>query len=179
MIKKVALIAGGLILAGVVAVLAIAMTKPDEFVVVRSTSIKAPPEKIFAVVSDFHRAPEWSPWENVDPKMKRSFSGAESGKGAKYLWEGNDDIGAGYMEILEFVPPSKVAMNLHFDRPMEGDSAVEYVLEPNGDITKFTWSMRGQNNFMGKVMQVFMNCDAMVGQAFDKGLANLKALCEK
>ncbi len=179
MIKKIAMIVGGVLLVGIVVVLSIAMTKPDIFAIERSVSIKAPPEKIFAVIGDFHRAPEWSPWEALDPQMKRSFSGSASGKGAIYSWSGNDEVGEGSMEVLEFNPPTKMVMNLHFVRPMEGDNAVEYVLVPEGEMTKMTWSMRGPNNFCGKVMQVFMNCEAMCGKAFEDGLAKLKAVCEK
>jgi uncharacterized protein YndB with AHSA1/START domain len=179
MIKKIALVVGGILLAGVAIVLCLALTKPDQFVVERSTVIKAPAEEIFAVIGDFHRSPEWSPWEKLDPNMKRTYSGSASGKGAVYSWTGNDQVGEGSMEILEFNPPSKMVMNLHFVKPMAGDSVVEYTLEPQGDSTKMTWLMHGPNDFMGKVMQVFMNCQDSCGKAFEDGLANLKAVCEK
>ncbi len=179
MVKKIAVIVGGILLAGLAVVLCLALTKSDEFRVERSTTIKAPPEKIFAVIGDFHRSPEWSPWEKMDPNIKRTYSGADSGKGAKYSWSGNDDVGEGSMEILEFYPPTKMLMNLHFVRPMGGDNTVEYVFEPQGDLTKMTWSMHGPNNFTSKVMQVFMNCEQMVGASFQEGLTSLKAICEK
>lgn len=179
MFKKIAIIVGAIAVACIATVLCIALTKPDQFAVERATLINAPPEKIFAVIGDFHRSPEWSPWEKLDPNMKRTYSGSASGKGAIYSWSGNDQVGEGRMEVLEFNPPAKMVMNLHFVRPMEGDNLVEYVLEPQGEMTKMTWSMRGPNNFASKVMQVFMNCQEMCGRAFESGLANLKAVCEK
>lgn len=179
MLKKVALALVGIFVAAIGVVLCLALTKPDEFRVERSAVINAAPDKIYAVVSDFHRSPEWSPFEKLDPNVKRSFSGPESGKGARYSWVGNADAGEGYMEVMELEPPTKLLLKLHFDKPMEGDSTVAYVLEPQDSATKMTWSMYGPNTFMGKVMQVFMNCDTMMGTFMEQGLANLKSICEK
>jgi uncharacterized protein YndB with AHSA1/START domain len=179
MIRKIALIAGAVVLLSAVVVLCIALTKPDEFRVETSTVIKAPPEKIFAVIGDLHRSPEWSPWENLDPNIKRTYKGPATGKGSVYTWSGNAEVGEGWIEVLEFDPPTKMVMNLHLVTPMEGDNTVEYVLQPQPDGTKMTWSMHGRNNLVGKIMQVFMNCEDMCGDAFQRGLANLKALCEK
>ena len=179
MLKRILLIAAGALVLGIATVLCLALTKSDEFVVQRSTVISAPPEKIYAIISNFHRSNEWSPWEKLDPNMKRTISGSESGKGAKYEWSGNADAGEGSMEIIDEDPPKKVQINLHFIKPMEGDSLIVYELVPQNDSTKMTWTMSGPNTFFGKVMQVFMSCDAMIGKSFEEGLANLKAACEK
>jgi uncharacterized protein YndB with AHSA1/START domain len=160
-------------------VLAFAMTKPDTFSVQRSASIKAPPEKIFAVVNDFHRWTEWSPWEKLDPAMKRTLSGAPSGKGTVYAWEGNGKAGAGRMEILESVPSTKVAIQLDFIKPFEGHNITAFTLVPQGDTTTLNWTMTGPTPFISKLMQVFVNMDTMIGKDFEAGLANLKALTEK
>ena len=163
----------------IAAVLAFATTKPDTFSVQRSTSIKAPPEKIFAVVNDFHRWTEWSPWEKLDPAMKRTRSGAASGKGAVYAWEGNSKAGAGRMEIVESTPASKVGIQLDFIKPFEGHNIAEFKLVPQGDATNVVWTMTGPTPFVSKLMQVFVNMDTLIGKDFEEGLANLKALSEK
>ena len=160
-------------------VLIFATTKPDTFTVQRSTTIKAPPEKIFAVVNDFHRWPDWSPWEKLDPAMKRTLGGATSGKGATYAWEGNSKAGAGRMEIVESTPASKVGMQLDFIKPFEGHNIAEFTLTPQGDSTQVNWVMRGPTPFVSKLMQVFVSLDTMIGKDFDEGLANLKRLTEK
>ena len=97
MLKKIA-IALAVVIAGI---LAFAATKPDTFRVERSAVMKASPDKVFAHFDDFHNWGAWSPWEKMDPGMKRTFSGAAKGKGAVYEWDGNDKVGAGRMEILE------------------------------------------------------------------------------
>lgn len=168
-----------IVLVAIVAVLIYAATKPDSFRVQRAISIKAPPEKIFAILNDFRRWGAWSPWEKLDPELKRTYSGAESGPGAVYEWEGNRKVGAGRMEITDGPPPSRVAIKLDFIRPFEAHNTAEFALEPKGDLTTVTWTMHGRNIFIGKVMSVFVDMDKMVGKDFEKGLANLKAAAEQ
>jgi hypothetical protein len=178
MIKKALLTLLGLSVLAVAGTLAVASTKPDQFHVERSITIKAPPEQIYSRISNIHEWMAWSPWEKKDPQMKRTFSGAESGKGAIYEWAGNDEVGAGRMEITEATAPTKVTTALHFIKPFEGDDISEFNLTPQGDSTLVTWSMSGPNPFMCKVMQVFMNLDQMCGKDFESGLASLKTTTE-
>ena len=175
MLKTIALV----IVVAIAGVLIFAATKPDTFAVQRSTSIKAPPDRIFPLINDFKRWDAWSPWEKKDPAMKRSYGPTTSGKGAHYAWEGNNDVGQGSMAITESVPPSKVALKLDFVKPFEGHNVVEFTLVPRGGSTDVTWSMSGPAPFMSKVMQVFVNMDRMIGKDFEAGLASLKAAAEK
>ena len=160
-------------------VLILAATKPNTFSVQRATTVKAPPERIFPLINDFHQWGSWSPYENKDPAMKRSFSGAADGKGAVYGWEGNKNVGSGRMEILDTSEPSKIVIKLDFFTPFEGHNTAEFTMLPQGDATNLTWLMRGPAPFMSKVMQVFINLDNMIGKDFEIGLANLKRLTEK
>jgi uncharacterized protein YndB with AHSA1/START domain len=175
MIKVIALVLV-VLLAGV---LIFASTKPDTFSVQRSTTVNAPPEKIFAVLNDFRRWPDWSPWEKLDPTMKRTLGGSASGKGATYAWEGNSKAGQGRMEIIESAAPGKVGIQLDFIKPFEGHNIAEFTLTPQGGSTRVDWLMRGPTPFVSKVMQVFVSLDTVIGKDFEEGLANLKALTEK
>ncbi|MGY3356128.1 hypothetical protein ACVWZK_002791 [Bradyrhizobium sp. GM0.4] len=100
MLKAIAVIAI-LLAVGIVGVLGFALTKPDTFRVERSLAVKAPANAVYPLVADFHRWTAWSPYENRDPAMKRAFGGTAQGKGATYAWDGNNNVGAGHMEILE------------------------------------------------------------------------------
>jgi uncharacterized protein YndB with AHSA1/START domain len=160
-------------------VLALAAAKPDTFSVQRGATMKAPPEKIFSLINDFHQWGKWSPWENRDPAMTRSFSGAESGRGAVYAWEGNKNVGSGRMEILDASTPSKITIKLDFFKPFEAHNTAEFTMLPHADATSVNWVMHGPAPFMSKMMQVFMNMDRMIGRDFEAGLANLKGLAEK
>lgn len=163
----------------VVGVLILASTKPAIFTVQRTLNVAAEPEKVLTHVRDFHRWKDWSPYEKLDPNLKRTFSGSEKDVGAIYEWEGNDKAGKGRMEVVESAP-TKVAINLDFFQPFECHGNVaEFTAVPDGKSTKVTWKMTGPNLFVGKVMSVFMDMDKMVGQDFEVGLANLKGLAEK
>jgi hypothetical protein len=178
MFEVIAIIAVVIAIA-IAVVLISAMTKPDILRVQRVATIKAPAESIFQVINDFHRWGSWSPWENRDPAMKRTFSGAGNGKGAVYAWDGNRNVGSGRMEILDASMPSKITIKLDFFKPFEGHNTAEFTMLPQGDATYITWVMHGPAPFMSKVMQVFMNMDNMIGKDFEIGLANLKKLTEK
>ena len=178
MLETIAIVAVVLALA-VAIVLILALRKPDIFRVERSASIKAPPESIFPLINDFHRWASWSPYETRDPAMQRSFSGAASGKGAVYAWNGNKNVGSGRMEILDAPVPEKVVIKLDFFAPFEAHNTAEFTMLPRGDATDVSWAMYGPSPFMAKLMHVFMNMDNMVGKDFAAGLANLKRVAEK
>jgi uncharacterized protein YndB with AHSA1/START domain len=178
MFEIIAIIAVVLAIA-IAIILIVAATKPNTFSIQRATVVKAPPERIFPLINDFHQWGTWSPYENKDPAMKRSYSGAASGQGAVYAWEGNKNVGSGRMEILEASAPSKIVIKLDFFTPFEGHNTAEFTMLPQGDATNLTWLMHGPLPFMGKVMHVFINMDRMVGKDFEIGLANLKRLTEK
>lgn len=179
MIKTILLSFVMLVVILVAAVFAYATTKPDEFRVQRASTIKASPEKIYPLLTNFRSWSLWSPWENKDPGMKRRFGGTQQGTGAVYAWDGDSNVGEGEMTIVEAVPASKVAVDLKFTRPFEARNRVDFTLEPQGESTRVTWVMHGKSPFLAKVMQVFFDMDKMVGPDMDQGLVNLKAAAER
>lgn len=175
MLKTIAAI----LVIAIAAVLGYAATRPDDFSVQRSATIKAPPEKVFALINDFRHWPAWSPWEKLDPAMKRTLGGPATGPGATYAWQGNSKVGEGRMEILESQPPSRLSIKLDFIEPFEAHNTTDFTLQPQGDTTQVTWLMRGPAPFVSKLMGLFVDMDAMIGKDFETGLANLKAASEK
>lgn len=174
MLKKIAIALVVLI----AAVLILATRQPDTFRVERSVVINAPAEKVVAHIADFREWQRWSPFEKLDPAMKKTHSGAAKGKGAVYAWQGNMKAGAGRMEIVE-ASASQVTINLDFLKPLPAHNVAEFTLERQGaGATKVTWSMHGPNQFIGKVICVFISMDKMVGNDFEDGLAKLKSIAE-
>ncbi|MES3023592.1 MAG: SRPBCC family protein [Pseudomonadota bacterium] len=177
MLKKLAIAVGGL--AAVVAVIfALALMQPDTFTVTRTITIKAPPEKIIGLVTDFNQWKSWSPWEKLDPAMQRTITGAPNGKGSIYEWKGNSDVGAGRMEVLD-VQPAAVQIKLDFLDPFESHNQTEFKFDKAGESTTVTWTMTGPMLFASKVMSVFTSMDSMIGKDFEKGLASMKQVAEK
>ena len=160
------------------ALLIFAATRPDSFRVERATSIKAPPEKVFALINDLRRWDAWSPYDKKDPAMKRTLSGAASGPGAVYEWDGNQEIGKGRMEITDSSPPSKITIRLDFVKPFEAHNVVEFTLRPQDEATLVTWAMHGPSPYISKLMGIFFSMDEMIGKDFEAGLANLRTVAE-
>ena len=152
--------------------------QPGAFKVARTATIAAPPAKVFEAVNDLHKWEAWSPWAKLDPNAKATFEGPAAGVGAAFAWVGNSEIGEGRMTIKDSKPAEKVIIKLDFIKPMEGTSDIAFDLKPAGTGTEVTWTMTGEDGFMGKAARLVMDIDKMVGNDFEKGLARLKATVE-
>jgi polyketide cyclase/dehydrase/lipid transport protein len=166
-------------LAAIVAVFAgfVAM-QPSRFRITRKATISAPAPAVFAQVNDFHKWESWSPWEKIDPALKRTYEGAPAGTGAIYSWAGNSQIGEGRMTIIESRPSDLIRIKLEFMKPFAATHAAEFTFEPEGDQTAVTWSMAGENKFIAKGISLLMNMDKMIGGQFEQGLAQMRSVVE-
>ncbi len=166
-------------LAAILVILVIVVAlQPSDFRIQRSVTIAAPPSVVFAQVNDFHKWEAWSPWAKLDPVAKNTFEGPTEGVGAGFRWAGNNQVGEGAMAILDSRPGELVRIKLEFLKPFQATNTAEFTFAPEGNGTRVTWAMFGQNNFMGKAMSLVMNCDKMVGGQFEQGLASMKAVAE-
>ncbi|MHA3772414.1 SRPBCC family protein [Verrucomicrobiota bacterium sgz303538] len=152
--------------------------QPSDFRVTRSATIAAPPEVVFAQVNTLRNWEAWSPWAKVDPAMKQTYDGPPAGVGASYTWSGNNDVGEGRNTITESRPNELVGFKLDFERPFKGTNDVEFTFKPEGNQTVVTWAMTGERNFFFKAIGLFMNCDKICGDQFEKGLSQLKSVSE-
>lgn len=142
----------------------------SQYTVERSRTIAAPAEKVYPLIADFRQWPRWSPWEDVDPDLHRSYSGAESGVGAVYGWSGNRKAGRGRMEIVRAEPNELVEVDLRFEKPFTSQNVSLFLLEPDGDQTQVTWRMTGPRPLPMRLTQKFFDMDKLIGKDFDKGL---------
>lgn len=153
--------------------------QPSAFRVSRSIRIAAPPAIVFSHVNDFHKWGAWSPWAKLDPNMIETHAGPNEGEGASYSWAGNGNVGEGRMTITECRPAEHLKLQLEFFKPFKGSNTAEFTFEPDGDGTKVTWSMYGEQQFCAKAMGLIINMDKMIGNNFEQGLAEMKLLSEK
>jgi uncharacterized protein YndB with AHSA1/START domain len=151
----------------------------DTYTVERSVTIDAPPARIYDQIADFRKWPRWSPWEDLDPELERSYSGADAGTGAVYAWSGNRRAGQGRMQIIDAAEPTRVDIDLVFEKPFTSRSDTRFTIELAGPGSRVTWSMTGKKTLMTRAMGIFRSMDKMIGPDFDKGLARLKATTEQ
>ena len=166
------------LLAALALLLGYAATRPDRFCIQRTTVIKAPADKVFALINDLKSFNNWNPFEKKDPGIQGSYSGAARGVGAAYAWQGRK-AGSGWMEITQAEPSRRITMRLDFVKPMAAQNTAEFTLQPEGDaLTIVTWAMHGPAPFRHKLIGVIFNIDSMIGKDFEAGLANLRSLAE-
>jgi uncharacterized protein YndB with AHSA1/START domain len=151
----------------------------DTYVVERSVTIQAPPERVYDQVADFRRWPRWSPWEDVDPELRRTYSGAETGTGSVYTWSGNRRAGRGRMQIVEATPPSRVRIDLVFEKPFKAHNDTVFTIAPTDSGSRVTWTMTGTKTLMTRVMGIFTSMEDFLGPDFEKGLARLRTSSEQ
>jgi uncharacterized protein YndB with AHSA1/START domain len=150
----------------------------NTYTVERSTTIDAPPDRVFEQLVSFHNWVNWSPWEGLDPDLQRTYSGPGSGVGSVYVWSGNRKAGQGRMEITQASAPAKVMIELFFEKPFKARNNSTFNVLPAGSGCRVTWTMTGRKTLMTKVMGVFTSMDKLVGPDFERGLAQLKSTAE-
>ena len=175
MFKKILLVLLALIAAFVVYI----AVQSDEYRVERTVTMAAPAEKVFKNVNDLQKWEAWSPWAKIDPDAKLTFEGPDAGKGSAMTWDGDDDVGAGTVTIVESDPDRAVNLKVTFTRPFEGGTNSDFRFVSKGDQTEVAWAMHGTHGFVAKVFNVVFDGLGMMGKDIDKGLAQLKAVVER
>lgn len=151
----------------------------DEFYFSRSVEINAPAARVFPHVNNLKAWEDWLPWAKLDPNSKVSYAGTQEGIGSVFAWEGNDQVGVGKMTIIESKPNELVKFRLDFEKPMKGTNEASFIFSEADGKTRVTWAMYGKNGFFGKLMKVIGLCEKFMGEQFNKGLSQLKAVAEK
>jgi hypothetical protein len=162
----------------IVALVIFIASRPAQFRVTRRGAIDAPPEIVFPHINNLRNWQAWSPWAKLDPAAQNSYDGPAEGVGASFAWAGNNKVGEGRMTVTDSRPSEFVRFRLEFLKPFKATNTAEFTIQPEGGQTVVTWSMNGTNNFMSKAVGLFMDCDKMCGDFFEKGLAEMKAVAE-
>jgi len=174
MIKKIllGLAVALLALAGLIA------SQPSAFTVQRTVTMKSPPKYIFTNLNSFFRWAEWSPWNDLDPAVKRTYEGPVVGVGNVYAWAGNAKAGEGRMTLEESRKDELVRVKLELFKPFSGTYTTTLTLKPVPEGTTVTWALEGHHGFMGKAASLFTDMEARVGEDFEAGLDRLRTMAE-
>lgn len=175
MIAKILIALAVLILVFIIVV----ASRPADFRYERSTTIAAPPSAVFPHLNDLHKWQAWSPWAKKDPNAKTTFEGPATGVGSSMSWAGDKNVGEGKMTIIDSKPDELVTYQLDFIKPFAGTNVAGFTFTPEGGQTKVVWSMTGKNTFFFKAFSLFVDCEKMIGNDFEQGLRDLKAIVEK
>lgn len=155
-----------------------AFLQPSNFKISRSIIIASTPEIIFPYINNSAKANDWMPWKESDPNVQMVYTGPEEGLGSMSSWESTGKMGTGKAVVVESALNRSVKTQLTYTKPMVMSQLAEVSLEPEAEGTRVTWSVTGENSFMGRLMCLFLNMDKLVGDEFEKGLQNLKKTLE-
>ena len=153
--------------------------EPAPVLVERSAVVRADAATVHALIDDFHQWVKWSPYEGVDPDLKRTYTGPDAGVGASYAWSGNRKAGAGTMTITESIPERRIVLDRAFTKPFKNRNVTTFLLEPVADGTRVTWRMSGKQNKLFALIGKVFSMDKLVGPDFEKGLRQLAVVAEK
>jgi uncharacterized protein YndB with AHSA1/START domain len=144
----------------------------------RSVTMAAPAADVYRFLEDMHQWPRWSPWDSLDPQVKRSYGGAERGKGASFFWDGNPQVGKGRLVITEAKPHAHLRYAVRFEVPLAAEMTYDFELAPAPSGTKLTWVLLGEHPFWAKLFALFVDLDKQLGGDMQRGLTDLKGLVE-
>ena len=178
MLKKVALILGGIVVSCLALLFGIAAFQSPDYVISREITIQAPAAKIFPYLNSQRLAQAWGPWMDVDPTAKMVLSGPEEGVGARTSWSGAKQLGTGSALITESVPGQRVHIRLEYTEPMEMIQESDYIIRSSGDQSVVIWRVTGKNGLISRAMGLLVDVDKMVGGMFELGLSKLKKVVE-
>ncbi len=147
------------------------------YTVERTATTTASVGRVHGLVADFHEWRAWSPWEDIDPGMSRTYEGPDSGVGARYAWDGDRKAGAGTMEVTGDLP-ERIDVDLSFTRPFPSRSRMQMLITPTGDTTVITWRLLGEVSGAARLFFLVKPMDSLIGPDFERGLERLTRVAE-
>lgn len=145
----------------------------------RTVSINATPEKVWSHTSSLKAMDTWSPWSKLDPDMKKVWTGTTGQPGEKNSWEGNEEAGKGYQEVLKVDHQNRqIDTKIVFLTPYESENFATVKVVPEGSGSKATWTFSNEIPYPWTFTKLIWNLDEMIGKDYEEGLNNLKRLSE-
>lgn len=144
----------------------------------RSIEIEAPREVVFEQIRLIKNYEKWSPWHDLDLNMKTSLEGEDGTVGTIYRWEGNEDAGKGSQRITAIHAPDRIDLEVSLLDPWKSSSPMFFTLEDKTPKTRVTWGFDMIIGFPWNGLAMFTDVQTRVGKDYERGLGNLKKLCE-
>lgn len=168
-----------LLLSLIALVLIVALFLNKETNVERSITIDLPKAEVFEYVRYLKNQDNYGVWQQMDPKMNKSYSGEDGTVGFISTWKSeNENVGSGEQEITKIVEDSRIETKLRFKEPWESESDAYFDFKSTGNQTEVTWGFHGITPYPWNVMLLFMDMDEMLGKDLEGGLNNLKKVLE-
>jgi hypothetical protein len=158
----------------------IGLLLPGKTHIERQTTIAAPNRLVFDQINELQNWKAWSPWYALDPNAKWVFSTpSTAGIGAWYTWEGDrKTVGSGKMTILDADSTKMLHCKMEFGG--SADSFADFKFTPkDSTATTLIWTFDTDHGLNPFARWFGLGFEKFIGPDYEKGLANLKTICEK
>jgi hypothetical protein len=161
----------------IVTLLLIAALMSKSFNVEKTAVIKKGVEAVMGRVANLNDYALWNPWQQTEPTSSRTITGMAGEPGHQYAWVGKK-IGKGSL-TLKSIDDKHIHFELEFLKPWKSKAKDNWLFEPWADgETKVTWQNSGELPWpIARLMGPLINKN--LNHQFEKGLANLKKMCEE
>ncbi len=168
-LKLIILLIGliGIVVAGLAAL------GPKTTEVERSIYLNAKRQDVYLFLLDFLHYHEWQPARELDPQIKPAYEGPK-GKGGKYIWKGNEQVGSGSLEIVKADPFRFIEMKVIYEEPWQAEATYQYRISSDNQGTKVTWRYEADNSYFSRISMLFMNMDKLLGNELERGLERMR-----
>ena len=168
-----------ILIALVALIIVLALIAPKSYAVSRDVVVNKPISEVYNYLKLMKNQDHWSPWQERDPDMKKTFTGTDGEVGFISAWESDHkQVGSGEQEIVGLKENEEIKTHLRFLKPFKSESDAYMRVAEAGDGTQVTWGFSGKNKFPMSIFMLFMNMDKAIGADFEQGLSKLKTILE-
>ena len=172
---KVRKIMGILIVIMLAVVFVVPLFMDDAISVTSGTIINSDEETVFQQVNNLQNWSKWSPFEN-DSTLVNTYSGPESGVGAKRLWKG-EKSGVGSMTIVESNEYTHIKTKIEFESESGGYGRWEFSKNDTAVFVDWTITISDLSYPLERLISGIIK--SSIQPMMDKGLESLKDLVDK
>jgi effector-binding domain-containing protein len=147
----------------------------------RTIIINAPVSVVYKHLSNPATFYNWMVWCRKDTSIRTAVSDEASDvPGATTFWIGNPETsGKGMIEFISMKVNREIEHKVTFLEPRKEKAKSEFkLLDANGQ-TKLTWEFDLATPRPRNILNLFTSLDKKLGDEFEEGLINLKAIIEK
>lgn len=163
----------------IVAIAVVVQLRPTAYRVERTVDIAASPDAVYRRLEDLHQWQHWSPWRDVDQRVKRTYEGPRRGVGASYTWQGEGALGKGKVTIAEADQPHAIVYRVEFISPWTATVRNSFSISKREGGSTVQWTIAGERHFWSKLFGFFTDPETPIGADMERGLSALKALLER
>lgn len=154
---------------------------PTTFYIKKEIIINQNTSAVFEQVNNLKNWQKWSPWQENDTNMVNTYEGPEEGIGSINHFKSESE-GNGRMQIMQSDENKFINIGLFFEGMEDGENPTMETsfsfLEMSENHVQVTWTASDTIGYFSPFRLILPFMTVKLGDTFEKGLKNLKKVCE-